>query len=452
MATFIKSGFWERTQKGYDHWLNLDLFVKKYINENTVSEAPEDGLQYGRQNGTWTEITGGGGTLPTGTERQVVGFDENGDAKAVTIGWKQLSDLPSPPTFSNGIYTGTAFQPDGSALFAFLELGIDSPDSVARPNNIPIYQAGTIGTGGGTLPVQDPINDLDAANKRWVSANFQENKNRNDFLGIFDVSENVNSFYNDYTTGSILNLSLSTIKTFGSIATVRIKGSLLGYIPFTWNFSGEEISTDNTKLNELSIIYISDIDIRIVNRVVELDNENKWLIPSYTSVTFPVQIPNNSITEQDGKIYPTTYGGTGYGNKGLSLKYLPLNTDGGVVFRKETIQDGDIVIGFSDINQPTSFTTMRVGMYLSTGFEGIYYIENGIDGYVSTSLIGVYYRLYRFSGVFKLQSSFDGLSWTDIRTYAYSNSNPMYLVIDVNNADANAPSEMFYVQTKGLVL
>jgi len=108
--------------------------------------------------------------LPTGTERQVVGFDESGNAEVVTIGWKQLSDLPSPPTFSNGIYTGTAFQPDGSALFAFLELGIDSPDSVARPDNIPIYQAGTIGTGGGTLPVQDPIEDLDAVNKRYLQS------------------------------------------------------------------------------------------------------------------------------------------------------------------------------------------------------------------------------------------------------------------------------------------
>ncbi|HSE99901.1 MAG TPA: SGNH/GDSL hydrolase family protein [Nitrososphaeraceae archaeon] len=137
-----------------------------------VPEAPEDGNLYGRQDGDWTEITGSGEIPITGTERQVAGFDTDGNVQAVTLGWKQFSDLPSPPTFSNGVLTGTAFQPDGSALHEYVELAIDSPDSIAVPNAIPIYQAGTIGTGGGTLPVQDPVEDLDAINKRY----FEENK------------------------------------------------------------------------------------------------------------------------------------------------------------------------------------------------------------------------------------------------------------------------------------
>lgn len=114
----------------------------------------------------------GGGSPVTGTERQVIGFDSSGNAQAVTIGWKQLSDLPTPPPFLNGVYTGTAFQSDGSALFAFLELGIDAdePTSIAKPNTIPMYQPGTIGTGGGTLPVQDPVEDLDAVNKRSLES------------------------------------------------------------------------------------------------------------------------------------------------------------------------------------------------------------------------------------------------------------------------------------------
>lgn len=116
-------------------------------------------------------VFGSAGVSVTGTERQVIGFDEDGNELAVTIGWKQLSDLPTPPSFSNGVYVGTAFQPDGSALFAFIELAITSPDSIAKPNAIPIYQAGTIGTGGGTLPVQDPVEDLDAVNKRWFIDN-----------------------------------------------------------------------------------------------------------------------------------------------------------------------------------------------------------------------------------------------------------------------------------------
>lgn len=31
MPTFIKTGFWEKTQKGFDHWLNLDLFIAQAV-------------------------------------------------------------------------------------------------------------------------------------------------------------------------------------------------------------------------------------------------------------------------------------------------------------------------------------------------------------------------------------------------------------------------------------
>lgn len=31
MSTFIKTGFWEKTQKGFDHWLNLDLFIAQAV-------------------------------------------------------------------------------------------------------------------------------------------------------------------------------------------------------------------------------------------------------------------------------------------------------------------------------------------------------------------------------------------------------------------------------------
>lgn len=79
-----------------------------------------------------------GGSIPTGTERQVLGWSSTGTAEPVRLGWKQLSDLPSPPIFSNGVLTGTAFQPDGTALFAFTKLAIDSPEA----STIPFYQSG----------------------------------------------------------------------------------------------------------------------------------------------------------------------------------------------------------------------------------------------------------------------------------------------------------------------
>lgn len=136
---------------------------------STVIELVEWFAENGFKNGggsgegaTWSGITG----KPSGTERQVVRFNSSGQMEASTLGWKQLSDLPTPPTFKNGIYTGTEFQSDGSALFAFLKLAIDddTPTSIAEPNTIPIYNAGTVGNGGGTLPVQDGIEDLDAVN------------------------------------------------------------------------------------------------------------------------------------------------------------------------------------------------------------------------------------------------------------------------------------------------
>lgn len=61
------------------------------------------------------------GSIPIGTDREVLGY-ENGESKALRLGWKQLSDMPSPPDFSNGVLTGTAFNPNGSALFAFVKL------------------------------------------------------------------------------------------------------------------------------------------------------------------------------------------------------------------------------------------------------------------------------------------------------------------------------------------
>lgn len=94
-----------------------------------------------------------GGDIPIGTDRQVLGYSE-GVATPVTLGWKQLSDLPTPPTFSNGVLTGTAFNPDGSALFAFLELALGTPKS----DTIPTYSA------NGVLHVNSGVASGDAVN------------------------------------------------------------------------------------------------------------------------------------------------------------------------------------------------------------------------------------------------------------------------------------------------
>lgn len=110
---------------------------------------------------------GGGGTgegVPTGTERDVLTYDSEGNLVAKPPGWRQFSDLPTPPPFLNGVFIGTAFNSDGSALFGFLEMALDGVNSIIIPNAFPVYNPGIIGTGGGTLPVADGIDDEDAVN------------------------------------------------------------------------------------------------------------------------------------------------------------------------------------------------------------------------------------------------------------------------------------------------
>lgn len=100
----------------------------------------------------------------SGTDRQVQGFI-GGKRVPVTIGWKQLSDLPSPPPFLNGVLIGTAFKENGDALFGFLEMALSGVESFVLPNGFPVYNPGIIGNGGGTLPVADAIENGDAVNK-----------------------------------------------------------------------------------------------------------------------------------------------------------------------------------------------------------------------------------------------------------------------------------------------
>lgn len=82
-----------------------------------------------------------------GTDREVVCWDGNGNMKAMRLGWKQFSDLPSTPTFSNGVLAGTAFQPNGNALFAFIELATEGAKAAA----IPLYKSdGRMSVGNAT--------------------------------------------------------------------------------------------------------------------------------------------------------------------------------------------------------------------------------------------------------------------------------------------------------------
>lgn len=106
--------------------------------------------------------SGGGGSIPIGTDRQVLGY-ENGVPTAVTLGWKEFSDLETPPTFNSGVVTGTMFNPDGSAMYYFHELN-DAVGGLAKANTIPVYGD------NGVLKVADGVADKDAVNVSQLNA------------------------------------------------------------------------------------------------------------------------------------------------------------------------------------------------------------------------------------------------------------------------------------------
>lgn len=90
------------------------------------------------------------------------------------------------------------------------------------------------------------------------------------FSGEFNVSGG-NRFYDDYTSGAIVNLSVSATKALGSQARVRIKGDLIGVIPAGWYFSGDPINKSGGFINELTLMYVNEGDVNLVNRAFYIE-------------------------------------------------------------------------------------------------------------------------------------------------------------------------------------
>ena len=116
------------------------------------------------------------------------------------------------------------------------------------------------------------------------------------FSGEFDVSQNISRFYTDYQSGSVVNLSLSATRVFGSIATVRIRGDFLGTIPSSWSLSGDAVSTISANWNEITVLYVSDSDIRVVNRVYAWSSAPDTTPPSVPTALVSSLIGTTSFT------------------------------------------------------------------------------------------------------------------------------------------------------------
>lgn len=118
-----------------------------------------------------------GSNVPLGTDRQVLGY-VSGEPQAVTLGWMQFSDLPTPPPFEVGVLSGTTFNPDGTAMFYFHELN-SGVNASAKAGTIPIYGA------GGVLKVNNGTEDNDAVNLSYLKQNYGR------YLGLYDTIQDL---------------------------------------------------------------------------------------------------------------------------------------------------------------------------------------------------------------------------------------------------------------------
>lgn len=88
-----------------------------------------------------------------GTDRQVLGFNEDGEVEPVTLGWQQFSDFDEPPEFDNGVLTWA--QPLDK--FGFVEV-----NQQALSNTIALRE------NDGRLNVGSPIDDDNAVNLSYL--------------------------------------------------------------------------------------------------------------------------------------------------------------------------------------------------------------------------------------------------------------------------------------------
>lgn len=241
------------------------------------------------------ETTGEGKTIPVpvGTERQVVSFDEDGKIISETLGWKHLSDLPSPPTFENGVYVGAGFDEDGSATFGFVELALDEGENIVKPNAIPIYNPGTVGTGGGTLRVEEGIDDKDAVNVLQL----EEVKN-----GVVQtISATSSTQINTDTTLVVLTKRANSATGLLLDNVEKIEGKKIVIVNYNdntgyWNFQSGVVHTPSgAEVRRVALETTSEItcinnewiltDISLRDGVYTLDG---WLHMAYLSGTYIV--------------------------------------------------------------------------------------------------------------------------------------------------------------------
>lgn len=128
---------------------------KTWVKDEVITSVGLNHMEEGIENANSSNV-------PVGTDRQVLGYI-NGEPISITLGWKQFSDLNTPPPFESGVLAGMNFNPDGSAMYYFKEIN-SSINAPARGDTIPVY-----GTNG-VLKVGTGVYSNDAVTKAQLDA------------------------------------------------------------------------------------------------------------------------------------------------------------------------------------------------------------------------------------------------------------------------------------------
>jgi hypothetical protein len=249
-----------------------------------------------------------------------------------------------------------------------------------------------------------------------------QNVNRGAFTGEVNVSDENNGYYDDYISGGTVNLSLSATKVLGATATVRIKGDLTGTVPSDWNFSGQSFSSSAAKLNEITIMYVSSSDVRIVNRIVTNPNYVEYVDWEQETKT----------TDQgDGTLVLAASPNGGFGNGAYATKALFGNN--ALICKVPQTTGVGVVIGLD--NNGGGFATTAIDAYILVNTDTMSYsfAEKGVTKFSGTWVHGTEITMRLNSGVVSLE--LDGSTvYTSVSSYTL----PLTPVISMHGSYLNS--------------
>lgn len=170
---------------------------------------------------------GGGGTgegVPTGTDREVLTWDENGNPIASRITAWQLTDIGGRPSFPFGVLAGASLQ-DDNPLLLFREATQE-----ATSGAFPIYKTGgALSVGDGTAS-DDAVNKSQLDGKLDIGTGTQSAATYRRGDGTWQTP--ANTTYTVITEAEFNTGSATTSKVVSAVSLNRdIQAKILSYLP-----------------------------------------------------------------------------------------------------------------------------------------------------------------------------------------------------------------------------